>query len=115
MKIHRLAPVMLVVVISHVSSVEAQQATTTAPQSPAVVAGGNVTITYNSMSSEEKAAFAKQVAESLLAMKVNGAPQVGPGAEQRVEQAVTGIAKGASEGDEQLQQALSLLAAGKVA
>ena len=45
-------------------------------------------------------------------MKVNGAPEVGPGAEQRVEQAVTGIAKGASEGDEQLQQALSLLAAG---
>ena len=48
-------------------------------------------------------------------MKVKGAPEVGPGAEQRVEQAVTGIAKGASEGDEQLQQALSLLAAGNAA
>lgn len=48
-------------------------------------------------------------------MQVRGAPQVGPSAAQRVEQAVTGIAKGASEGDEQLQQALSLLAAGNAA
>jgi hypothetical protein len=92
------------------------EATTTGTQSPAVVAGGSVTITYNSMSSEEKEAFAKQVAEKLLvAMKEKGTPQIGPGAEQHVEQAVTGIAKGASEGDQQLQQALSLLAAGNAA
>ena len=96
---------------AYAGPVAAQQATTTGNQSPAVVAGGNVAINYG-MSSEEREAFAKQVAEKLLAaMKVKGAP----GAEQRVEQAVTGIAKGASEGDEQLQQALGLLAAGNAA
>jgi hypothetical protein len=83
---------------AYAGPVAAQQATTTGNQSPAVVAGGNVAINYG-MSSEEREAFAKQVAEKLLAaMKVKGAPEAGPGAEQRVEQAVTGIAKGASEG-----------------
>jgi tetratricopeptide (TPR) repeat protein len=115
MTMRRIASLMLVVVINYAGSVAAQQATTTGSQSPAVIAGGNVTITYSSMSAEEKKAFAQQIAETLVEMKVKGAPEVGPGAEQRVEQAVTGIATGASEGDQQLQQALSLLAAGNAA
>ena len=51
---------------AYAGPVAAQQATTTGNQSPAVVAGGNVAINYG-MSSEEREAFAKQVAEKLLA------------------------------------------------
>jgi hypothetical protein len=101
------------VMLTWVDPLAAQQAATTGNQSPAVNAGGHVTITYASMTAEEKAAFARQVAETLLGeMRGKGASAVGPGADQRVEQAVTGIAKGASEGDARLQQALNLLAAG---
>jgi hypothetical protein len=88
----------------------AQQATTTGNQSPAVV--GNATINYNNMTPEQ----IRQVVEQVLeATKGKSAPAVGPGTEQQVGQAVTAIAKGASEGDDQLQKALSLLAAGNVA
>jgi hypothetical protein len=72
-------------------------------------AGGNVTTIYNNMTPEQ----IKQVVEQVLEALPKSAPAVGPGAEQRVGQAVT--AKGASEGDDGLQQALSLLAAGNVA
>jgi tetratricopeptide (TPR) repeat protein len=94
----------------------AQSVQTQGDQSPAVNAGGNVTITYNRMSEEEKEAFAKQITDKLLAaMKGSGPPQVGLNGERRVSEAVTAIAKGASEGDPRLQQAFSLLAAGNVA
>ena len=53
MRIRRIAPVMLVAVISHAGSVAAQQAattgnqaTTTGNQSPSVIAGGSSTIIY---------------------------------------------------------------------
>jgi tetratricopeptide (TPR) repeat protein len=109
MSMRRIALGMLVILINHAGPVAAQQATTTGNQSPAIVAGGNVTI---GLTSEQVTELATKLVQQMLA---RGAPQVGPGAEQRVDQAVTAIAKGASEGDEQLQQALSLLAAGNVA
>ena len=111
MSMRRIAPVVLVVVINHAGPVAAQQATTTGNQSPSVIAGGSSTIIYG-LTQEQVTELATKLVQQMLA---RGAPEVGPGAEQRVEQAVTGIAKGASEGDEQLQQALSLLAAGNVA
>ena len=95
-----------------------QTATTQGPNSPAinVQGGGNAVINYAGMTSAEQEAFARQVAEKVLeATRGKGAPEAGFAAEQRVDQAVTAIAKGASEGDEQLQKALSLLAAGNVA
>jgi len=42
-------------------------------------------------------------------MKGSGTPQVGLNGERRVSEAVTAIAKGASEGDPRLQQAFGLL------
>jgi tetratricopeptide (TPR) repeat protein len=94
----------------------AQTTQTQGNQSPAVNApGGSVTITYQAMSAEEKAAFAKQVADTLLAgMKTSGALPATPNAKQQITDAVTNIAKGASQGDPRLQQALNLLAAGNV-
>jgi tetratricopeptide (TPR) repeat protein len=86
----------------------AQQATTSGNQSPAVV--GNATINYNNMTPEQ----IRQVVEQVLEALPKSVPAGGPGAEQRVDQAVTAIAKGASEGDDRLQKALSLLAAGNV-
>jgi tetratricopeptide (TPR) repeat protein len=94
----------------------AQQATATGNQSPAVNAGGNVTINYAGMTPDEKAVFTRQIADTILvATKGKGASAVEPGTEQRVDQTIAAIAKGASEGDERLQQVLSLLAARKVA
>jgi tetratricopeptide (TPR) repeat protein len=95
----------------------AQTTQTQGNQSPAVNApGGNVTITYQMMSDEEKAAFAKQLADTLLAgMKTSGVLPASPTAKQQVTDAVTNIAQGASQGDPRLQQALNLLAAGNVA
>jgi tetratricopeptide (TPR) repeat protein len=96
----------------------AQTARSNGNQSPAVTnaPGGNVAIIYQGMSAEEKAAFAKQVATTLLeGMKTSGALPASPNAKQQVTDAVTNIAQGASQGDPRLQQALSLLAAGNVA
>ncbi|MFL5281416.1 MAG: hypothetical protein ACJ8AW_10570, partial [Rhodopila sp.] len=94
----------------------AQQATATGNQGPAVNAGGNVTINYAGMTPDEKAVFTSQIADTILAAaKGKSASAVEPGAEQRDEQTITAIAKGASECDERLQQVLSLLAVRKVA
>jgi tetratricopeptide (TPR) repeat protein len=94
----------------------AQQATATGNQSPALNAGGNLTINYAGMTPDEKAVFTRQIADTILAAtRGKSASAVEPGAEQRVDQTITMIAKGASEGDERLQQVLSLLAARKVA
>jgi hypothetical protein len=79
MKIHRIAPVMFVVVISHAGPVAAQQATTTGNQSPAVIAGGNVTIGWTPEQVTEL--VTKLVQQQMLA---RGAPEAGPGAEQRL-------------------------------
>jgi tetratricopeptide (TPR) repeat protein len=100
------------VMLTHAGPLVAQQATTTGNQSPAII--GNPVINYHGMTSGEREAFAKQVTDKLLEA-LKGAPPAGPGAEQRVDQAVTAIAKDASEGDDRLKQALSLLAAGNVA
>src|SRR5271166_5126135 len=78
----------------------AQNVQTQGNQSPAIQAGGNVTVNYNAMSPEEKEAFAKQITDKLLeAMKPQGAQSAGPNASQRVDQAVSSIAEGASGGD----------------
>src|SRR4051812_14746246 len=94
----------------------AQNNQTQSNQRPAITAGGRVTANYGSMTSEGKAAFSKQLVDSLLAAPGDkGGSVVGPGANHQVGEAVTAIAQGASDGDKRLQEALNLLAAGSVA
>ncbi|MFL5281649.1 MAG: hypothetical protein ACJ8AW_11820 [Rhodopila sp.] len=104
------------VMLTYAGPLAAQQATATGNQSPALDAGGSVTINYADMTPDEKAVLTRQIADIILAAtRGKRASAVEPGAKQRVDQTITAIAKGASEGDERLQQVLSLLAARKVA
>jgi hypothetical protein len=94
----------------------AQNIQTQGNQSSVIDVGDSITLNYANMTSEEKAAFVKQVGNTLLeATGKKGGSVVGPGADQQVGQAVTAIAQGASEGNKRLQKALNLLAIGDVA
>ncbi|HYZ24558.1 MAG TPA: DUF2272 domain-containing protein [Rhodopila sp.] len=93
----------------------AQNISTPGSRSPAN-AGGNATVNYASMTSEEKAAFARQIANILVeAAGKKGEPVVGPSVDQQFDQALTAVVQGASEGDKRLQKALTLLVEGSVA
>ena len=93
----------------------AQNIQTQGNQSSVIDVGDSITLNYANMTSEEKAAFVKQVGNTLLeATGKKGGSVVGPGADQQVGQAVTAIAQGAREGDRRLQKAMNLLAIGDV-
>src|SRR4051794_5305944 len=87
------------------------QTTITAPGGVAAGSIDRSQITID-MTPEQVTALATQLVHEMLA---KGAGQPAPGAEQRVTDAVTDIARGASAGDTRLQQALGLLKAGDVA
>lgn len=94
----------------------AQAMRTQGNQTPTVNAGSGAVANYASMGSEQRAAFARRIVDTLIeATKRKGGSVGGPGADQQIGQAVSAIAQGAGEGDKRLQEALDLLAVGSVA